>query len=70
MDNFLVFKNDKQKENQPDYRVNTNKDGVWEEWGACWKKTGKDGSTFLSCSKSKPQEEKGVETKGEPIDSF
>lgn len=56
LENFTIFKNNfKEKETQPDYKINTKEGDEWVEWGACWKKQGSNGQ-YLSCSKSKPMD--------------
>lgn len=62
LQNFVIRKNNnKQKDNHPDNILSANIDGQWKEIGACWIKQDKKGSTYLSCSISKPKEEKVVE---------
>ena len=53
---FLIFKvKEKKNEKGPDYRITYSEEGQpLQNIGACWKKTAKDGSTFLSCVADKP----------------
>ena len=46
-----LFKNDKQKDTQPDYRGSLNVDGT-DYWISSWLKVSKDGKKFMSLSVS------------------
>lgn len=61
MENFSIFPNSYKEEGskQPDYKVSVKEGDNFVEWGACWKKQGKNGA-YLSCSKSKPMPTGGV----------
>ena len=59
LQNLIIRKNNfKKADNQPDYIITHNDGKEWITWGACWLKMDKGGRTYLSCSKSKPKEEK------------
>ena len=49
----LFVNNRKEKDNHPDYTGNINVDGTEKQLSA-WKKTSKNGKTFLSISVSEP----------------
>lgn len=62
LQNFTIKKNKyKQKENHPDYVIGANINNNWKDVGACWVKQDKNGNSYMSCSISKPKEEKVVE---------
>lgn len=46
---FNLSKNNKKTDAQPDYRISFKTQDTFVEGGACWKKTDKNGQTFLSC---------------------
>lgn len=45
---FALFKNDKKKDTQPDYKISVKVGEVYMDAGACWIKEGKK-AKYLSC---------------------
>jgi uncharacterized protein (DUF736 family) len=54
MKQFLIFKNDKKNDKEPDYRLSAKIGESFVEIGAGWIKDGKNGNKFISCQFSKP----------------
>jgi hypothetical protein len=46
---FNLQKNNKKTDTQPDYNVSFKTNDTFVIGGACWKKTDKNGNTFLCC---------------------
>ena len=57
---FALFKNDKTKDNQPDYTGNVTLEGGKEMRMACWIRESKSGLKFLSGRLSEPQDNSGT----------
>lgn len=49
-----IQKSNKKNDSQPDYRISFQEGETFIEGGACWKKTDKNGQTFLSCKLGDP----------------
>lgn len=51
-----IYKNTrKEKPNHPDYNMKARIGDVYTDIGACWIKTSKGGTKYMSCSPSKPR---------------
>jgi len=69
-DTFVLFKNDKKSDNQPDYKGNlTWGDGTKKDI-AVWIRTSKKGTKFMSGKISEPwqKEQQATEVIAEPLD--
>jgi hypothetical protein len=54
--NFSCFKNKKEKDNHPDYRLSANVDGEFVEIGAGWIKEATGGTKYISFKLTEPYE--------------
>jgi uncharacterized protein (DUF736 family) len=58
MKQFLIFKNDKKNDKEPDYKLRAKVGEEFIEIGGAWTREGKNGSKYISCQLSKPYKDR------------